>query len=83
MPWRWCGTYPELWRQVTEAAVELGLAADAVAVAERLAHYVDHPVGALPGALAREHLPGGEPARQRLSKIVEQYPGTPRTEGGR
>jgi hypothetical protein len=54
-----------------------------VAVAEWLAHYVDHPIGALPGALAREHLPGDEPARQRLSKIVEEYPGTARTEGGR
>jgi len=62
-----------LWAVVTSAAAELGVAADPVAVAQRLSHYLDRPVGELPEALAPGFLPGAGELRAELAKTLNEY----------
>jgi hypothetical protein len=73
---------PELWAVVTAAAAELGIphstaahrtAADPVAVAERLGHYLDRPVGELPEALAPSFLPGADQLQAQLAKRIDEH----------
>ena len=68
---------PELWAVVTAAAAELGIAhssaADPVAVAERLGHYLDRPVGELSEALAPSFLPGADQLQAQLAKRIDEH----------
>jgi alpha-L-rhamnosidase len=50
--------HPALWHHLTEVAVEHGVAADAAAFAGRAARFLDHPVSALPAAMAFGPDPG-------------------------
>jgi len=64
---------PALWAVLTAAAVELGVAPDAVVVAARLGAYLDRPVEQLPEAVVPFGLPDAGGLRAQLAKTLEQH----------